>query len=190
MWGLCSSLSVPSLSAVTFCLSTSWQYCRMPSLVPMQLLVPDGSDSHFPVCTLMCMFNFPQNMATWGSVSKPTESSMGTWMRKRQQWKTLEEPVKAKFNLLSVYHWELISINTLSCNKLVAKCSHHSTFWFNFIIWHSCGHTCHYIRRIELTANNPSRIFLRFAYLYSITKARIYRELTKNKNCWNGLTRM
>lgn len=59
--------------------ATSWQYCRMPSLVPMQLLVPEGSDSHLPLCTLMCMLSFPQNIATWGSVSKLTESSAGTW---------------------------------------------------------------------------------------------------------------
>lgn len=57
---------------------TSWQYCRMPSLVPMQLLVPEGSVSHLPLCTLMCMFSFPQNMATWGSASRPMETSVGT----------------------------------------------------------------------------------------------------------------
>lgn len=73
------------LSVLCFCFdestpsATSWQYCRMPSLVPMQLLVPEGSDSHLPLCTLMCMFSFPQNIATWGSVSKLTESSDGTW---------------------------------------------------------------------------------------------------------------
>lgn len=57
---------------------TSWQYCRMPSLVPMQLLVPEGSVSHFPLCTLMCMLSLPQNMATWGSAKRPMETSVGT----------------------------------------------------------------------------------------------------------------
>ena len=61
---------------------TSWQYCRMPSLVPMQVLVPDGSDSHFPFCTFMCMFSLPQNMATWGSASRPALPSVGTWKRR------------------------------------------------------------------------------------------------------------
>lgn len=60
---------------------TSWQYCRMPSLVPMQVLVPDGSDSHFPFCTFMCMFSLPQNMATWGSASRPALPSVGTWKK-------------------------------------------------------------------------------------------------------------
>lgn len=58
---------------------TSWQYCRMPSLVPMQLLVPEGSGSHLPLCTLMCMLSLPQNMATWGSAKRPIETSVGTW---------------------------------------------------------------------------------------------------------------
>lgn len=57
---------------------TSWQYCRMPSLVLMQVLVPEGSDSHFPLCTLMCMLSLPQNMATWGSAKRPMETSVGT----------------------------------------------------------------------------------------------------------------
>ena len=61
---------------------TSWQYCRMPSLVPVQVLVPDGSDSHFPFCTFMCMFSLPQNMATWGSASRPALPSVGTWKDK------------------------------------------------------------------------------------------------------------
>lgn len=71
--------------AVSTHLTTSWQYCRMPSLVPMQLLVPEGSDSHLPLCTLMCMLSLPQNIATWGSVSKPTESSAGTWKYKEKE---------------------------------------------------------------------------------------------------------
>ncbi|TNN40368.1 hypothetical protein EYF80_049457 [Liparis tanakae] len=53
-------------------------YCRMPSLVPMQLLVPDGSGSHLPLCTLMYMLSLPQNMATWGSANRPRDTSVGT----------------------------------------------------------------------------------------------------------------
>lgn len=78
-------LSLCLYSAVSLCINTSWQYCRIPSLVPMQLLVPEGSDSHLPLCTLMCMLSFPQNMATWGSVSKPIESSAGTWTDKEKR---------------------------------------------------------------------------------------------------------
>lgn len=48
----------------------------------MQLLVLEGSDSHFPLWTLMCILSLPQNIATWGSVSKSTESSAGTWTDK------------------------------------------------------------------------------------------------------------
>ena len=63
---------------------TSWQYCSMPSLVPMHVLVPDGSGSHFPFCTFMCMFSLPQNMATWGSASRPALPSVGTC--KNRSW--------------------------------------------------------------------------------------------------------
>lgn len=64
---------------------TSWQYRRMPSLVLMQLLVPEGSGSHLPLCTLMCMLSLPQNMATWGSANRPMETSVGTWETRREQ---------------------------------------------------------------------------------------------------------
>lgn len=63
---------------------TSWQYCKMPSLVPTQLLVPVGSGSHLPFCTLTCMLSFPQNMATWGSASSPVKPSVGTWKTGRE----------------------------------------------------------------------------------------------------------
>lgn len=52
------------LSPVLVSVCTSWQYCRIPSLVLMQLLEPEGSGSHLPLWTLMCMLSFPQNMAT------------------------------------------------------------------------------------------------------------------------------
>ena len=48
---------------------TSWQYCSTPSLVPTQLLVPDGSGSQRPVWMLTCMLSFPQNIATCGSAT-------------------------------------------------------------------------------------------------------------------------
>ena len=48
---------------------TSWQYWRTSSFVPKQLWVPAGSGSHLPVWMLTCMFNFPQNIAIWGSAT-------------------------------------------------------------------------------------------------------------------------
>lgn len=62
---------------------TSWQYWRIPSFVPMQVLVPEGSDSHFPFCTFICMLSLPQNMAIWGSASRPAFPSAGTWKEKK-----------------------------------------------------------------------------------------------------------
>ncbi|KAL0184568.1 hypothetical protein M9458_020264, partial [Cirrhinus mrigala] len=51
----------------------------------MQLLVPVGSGSHLPLWMLICMLSFPQNMATWGSANKPTESSDGTCQQHNQR---------------------------------------------------------------------------------------------------------
>lgn len=48
---------------------TSWQYCRISSFFPKQLLVPEVSGSHFPVWMFTCIFSFPQNMAIWGSAT-------------------------------------------------------------------------------------------------------------------------
>lgn len=48
---------------------TSWQYCRISSFLPKQLLVPEVSGSHFPVWMFTCIFSFPQNMAIWGSAT-------------------------------------------------------------------------------------------------------------------------
>jgi len=48
---------------------TSWQYCRISSFAPKQLLVPEVSGSHFPVWIFTCIFSFPQNMAIWGSAT-------------------------------------------------------------------------------------------------------------------------
>lgn len=48
---------------------TSWQYCRISSFLPKQLLVPEVSGSHFPVWIFTCIFSFPQNIAIWGSAT-------------------------------------------------------------------------------------------------------------------------
>lgn len=70
---------------------TSWQYCSTPSLVPTQLLVPEGSGSQRPVWMLTCMLSFPQNMATCGSATAnpvPTlaASACRRTQRKEVQW--------------------------------------------------------------------------------------------------------
>lgn len=62
----------PENSKTKICGVTSWQYCSTPSLVPAQLLVPEGSGSQRPVWTFTCMLSFPQNMATWGSATANT----------------------------------------------------------------------------------------------------------------------
>lgn len=75
---------------------TSWQYWRIPSFVPMQVLVPEGSDSHFPFCTFICMLSLPQNMAIWGSASSPAFPSAGTWKEKKSFNLTFDISVQPK----------------------------------------------------------------------------------------------
>lgn len=84
----------------------------MPSLVPMQLFLPEGSGSHLPLCTLMCMLSLPQNIATWGSASRPMETSAGTWgrayrenvMRSKILWETAAY-LKRSCNGIKIFIW-------------------------------------------------------------------------------------
>lgn len=81
---------------------TSWQYCSTPSLVPTQLLVPDGSGSQRPVWMLTCMLSFPQNIATCGSATaNPVPALAASACRKTDREKcqlmqsVIIQPIKA-----------------------------------------------------------------------------------------------
>lgn len=83
---------------------TSWQYCSTPSLVPTQLLVPDGSGSQRPVWMLTCMLSFPQNIATCGSATaNPVPAFAASACRKTRRWREkwrsvrsiITEPIKS-----------------------------------------------------------------------------------------------
>ncbi len=84
---------------------TSWQYCSTPSLVPTQLLVPDGSGSQRPVWMLTCMLSLPQNIATCGSATaNPVPALAASACRKieqeRKKWGLMQsiiiQPIKAE----------------------------------------------------------------------------------------------
>ena len=90
---------------------TSWQYCSTPSLVPTQLLVPDGSGSQRPVWMLTCMLSFPQNIATCGSatanpVPALAASACRKTNRKREKWGLMPSVITAPFTAGEYCGWQ------------------------------------------------------------------------------------
>ena len=135
---------------------TSWQYWRIPSFVPMQVLVPEGSDSHFPFWTFMCMLSFPQNMAIWGSASNPAFPSAGTWKKKKnthtyfnlasdssvlpnheqftQAWIKLQAypPTAAKAEIVwfrQIWKTNVVFMETQACNSITEFKAVSKLFW-------------------------------------------------------------
>lgn len=114
---------------------TSWQYCSTPSLVPTQLLVPDGSGSQRPVWMLTCMLSFPQNIATCGSATaNPVPALAASACRKtdREKCQLMQSVIKQPIKAGECTCWQIWDT---VCSTCFSHKYHYEIQHRNLVIW-------------------------------------------------------